>query len=112
MFWWFWLIVGMFIFISISICCCFCCNRKKKKRRDLDTEFGDISLLDDVSSENKSVVTEPGQPEGGYIKITKPRAVRGKLYNQDYREIKDKVFRTGILFKDEKVYFCSLFHSL
>ena len=110
MFWWFWLIVGIFIFIFISICCCFCSYRKKKKRRDFDTEFGDISLLENISTGNKSVGIELGQPD---INITKPYAVRGKLYNQDYKEITDKVFLTGILFKDEKVYIiCLLAHSL
>ena len=100
MFWWFWTIVGIFIFI-VFICCCFCCNRKKKKRRDFDTEFGDISLLENISIKNKSVVMDLGQSD---INITKPYAVRGKLYNQDYKEITHKVILTGILFKDEKVY--------
>ena len=69
----------------------------------MDSEFGDIALLGDVTRENRSVLVEPGQSQIGYIKITKPRAVRGKLYNQDYKEITEKVYRTGILFKDKEV---------
>ena len=76
----------------------------------MDSEFGDITPLGDVTKENRSVFVEPGQSESGYIKITKPRAVGGKLYNQDYKEITEKVYRTGILFKDKEVSIFS--HSL
>lgn len=43
------------------------------------------------------------QSEAEYIKITQPKAVRGKLYNQDYREITAKLLRTGTLFEDPMV---------
>ena len=46
---------------------------------------------------------DDGQSEAGYIKITQPKAVRGKLYNQDYREITAKLLRTGKLFEDPMV---------
>ena len=72
------------------------------------SESGNIPL-GDVTRENRSVLVEPGQSESGCIKITKPRAVRGKLYNQDYKEITEKVFRTGILFKDKEVYTLPIF---
>ena len=102
---WFWVITGLLILISIGCCCYIRCCRKKKRRRDLDTEFGDITLLENVNRDNNSVLAAPGESESGYIKITKPHAVRGKLYNQDYKEITEKVRRTGILFKDKKVKF-------
>ena len=71
----------------------------------MDSEIGDITLLGEVTSrENISALAETGQSESGYIKITKPRVVRGKLYNQDHKEITEKVYRTGILFKDKEVY--------
>ena len=46
---------------------------------------------------------DDGQSEAEYIKISQPKAVRGKLYNQDYREITDKLLRTGKLFEDPMV---------
>ena len=110
----FWVIVGLLSLISIGCCCYLCCcgkKNKKKRRRDLDTEFGDITLFENGNRENKSVLAEEhGPSEKGNIKITKPHAVRGKLYNQDYKEITEKVFRTGILFKDKKVDFFHIFN--
>ena len=101
---WFWVITGLLILISIG-CCCYirCCRKKKKRRRDLDTEFGDITLLENVNRDNNSVLAAPGESESGYIKITKPHAVRGKLYNQDYKEITEKVRRTGILSRTKRL---------
>ena len=43
------------------------------------------------------------ESEVGYIKITKPKAVRGKLDFQDYREITDTALRTGKPFEDPMV---------
>ena len=41
--------------------------------------------------------------EEAYIHLTNPQAVRGKLDNQDYKEITAKVLRTGKLFEDPMV---------
>ena len=43
------------------------------------------------------------ESEDGYIKITEPKAVHGKLDFQDYKEITDKALKTGKPFEDDMV---------
>ena len=49
--------------------------------------------------------------EEAYIHLTNPQAVRGKLDNQDYKEITAKVLRTGKLFEDPMVRLNVLFRN-
>ena len=98
----------------------FCCTTKN--RRDLETEI--YYIRDTASRENRSVLdfkdekadgefeAEPdGESEldpeielkAAYSKISQPRAVHGKLDNQDYREITAKLLRTCKLFEDPMV---------
>ena len=46
---------------------------------------------------------DDGQSEAEYIQLSQPKAVGGKLYNQDYWEITDKLLKTGKLFEDPMV---------
>ena len=47
--------------------------------------------------------SDDSESEAGYIKITEPKAVHGKLDSQDYKEITDKALRMGQPFKDDMV---------
>ena len=57
--------------------------------------FGFLNLHTDPKDDEES--------DAEYRKITRPKVVQGKLYNQDYKEITAELLRTGKLFEDPMV---------